>query len=67
MIKNNFAKLLAEKGYDFRDVVRMTGLDNHIVRKIYKSQTTRIDFNTLDKLCFALECNTGDIFKYIEE
>ena len=45
----------------------MTGLDNHIVRKIYKSQTTRIDFNTLDKLCFALECNTSDIFKYVQD
>lgn len=67
MIKNNFAKLLAEKGYDCRDVVRMTGLDNHVVRKIYRAQTTRIDFNTLDKLCFTLECNTGDIFKYIKE
>lgn len=67
MIENRFAKILGEKKLDRRDIVKMTGLDNHIVLKIYKGNYTRIDFDTLDKLCYALECNTNDIFKYIPD
>lgn len=67
MIENRFAKLLGEKKLDRRDIVKLTGLDNHIVLKIYKGNYTRIDFETLDKLCYALECDTNDIFKYIPD
>ena len=67
MIENRFAKLLGEKRLDRRDIVKMTGLDNHVVLKIYKGNYSRIDFETLNKLCAALECNTDDIFKYIPD
>lgn len=67
MIENRFAKLLGEKRLDRRDIVKMTGIDNHIILKIYKNKYTRIDFDTLNKLCTALECDTNDIFKYIPD
>ena len=65
MIENYFAKLLGERKLDRRDIVKITGLDNHTVNKIYKGETTRIELSTLDKLCYALNCQTNDIFKYI--
>lgn len=67
MIENRFAKILGEKKLDRRDIVKMTGLDNHIVLKIYKGNYSRIDLDTLNKLCFALECDTNDIFKYVPD
>lgn len=67
MIENRFAKILGEKRLDRRDIVKMTGLDNHIILKIYKGNYSRIDFETLDKLCAALECNTNDIFRYVPD
>ncbi len=67
MIENRFAKLLAEKRLDRRDVVKMTGLDSHVVYRIYKGNCSRINFETLNKLCYALECDTNDIFKYIPD
>lgn len=67
MIENQFAKLLGDRKLDRRDIVKMTGLDNHIVLKIYKGNYSRIDFDTLDKLCKALECNTNDIFRYVPD
>lgn len=67
MIENRFAKLLADKKLDRRDIVKMTGLDNHIIYKIYKGNYARIDFETLNKLCAALNCDTNDIFKYIPD
>lgn len=67
MIENRFAKILGEKRLDRRDIVKMTGLDNHTINKIYRGETSRIELNTLDKLCFALNCQTHDIFRYIPE
>lgn len=67
MIKNTLAKTLAKKKLDKRDLVKITGLDNHTVDKLYKGITSSISLSTLDKLCFALECDTNDIFKYIPD
>lgn len=67
MIENKFAMLLAHKKLDKSDIVKITGLDNHTINKIYKNQTTKISFSTLNKLCFALECNIEDIFSYIPD
>lgn len=67
MIENRFAKLLGEKKLDRRDIVKMTGLDNHIVLNIYKGNYSRIDLETLNKLCAALDCDTNDIFKYLPD
>ena len=67
MIKNRFALLLGITRMDKRDVVKLTGLDSHTVLKIYNNQTKGIDFATLDKLCFALDCTPNDLFRYIPD
>ena len=64
MIENRLAIIMAEQKMDCRDLVRITKLDNHTVRKLYKGTTTRIEINTLNALCYALQCNTNDIFRY---
>lgn len=67
MIENKLAEVMAEKKFDNRDLVKMTGLDNHTVKKIYKGEISRIELSTLNKICYALECNVGDIFNYKED
>lgn len=52
---------------DCRDIVKITGLDNHTVRSLYKAETVRITFDTLNKLCYALECTPNDLLKYIPD
>ncbi|MGM8872344.1 helix-turn-helix domain-containing protein [Psychrobacter sp. 2Y5] len=37
------------------------------MHKIYNDQSSRIDFDTIDKLCEYLEVGVGDIFEYVEE
>lgn len=67
MIKNRFSILLGIKKMDRRDIVKLTGLDNHTVLKIYQNKTKGIDFATLDKLCYALDCTPNDLFRYIPD
>jgi len=67
MLENRFSKILGERRLDRRDIVKITGLDSHTIKNIYEDKITRIELNTLEKLCYALECDTNDIFKYIPD
>ena len=67
MIENRFAELLGIKRMYRRDVVRLTGINRQTVRNIYYNKTKGIDFETLNKLCFALDCTPNDLFRYIPD
>lgn len=65
MIKSNLPVLLAEKRLKVADLIRMTDISKSTMHKIYNDQTTRIDFETIDKICEALEVQVGDLFEYV--
>lgn len=67
MIENRLAILLAKKKIDRRELVKLTGLDNHTVRKLVFGETSRIELKTLELLCFALNCDVSDIFRYVPD
>lgn len=64
MIVNRLPLLLAEKRLKVADAVRETGISKTTLHKIYNDQSTRIDFDTIDKLCEYLDVKVGDIFEY---
>ncbi|AMN50283.1 helix-turn-helix transcriptional regulator [Psychrobacter sp. P2G3] len=67
MLVNHLPTLLAERRPKVADAVRATGISKTTLHKIYNDQSTRIDFDTIDKLCKYLEVEVGDIFEYVEE
>ena len=67
MIVNRLPLLLAEKRLKVADAVRETGISKTTLHKIYNDQSTRIDFDTIDKLCEYLDVKVGDIFEYIKK
>jgi len=67
MIKSNFHVLLAEKRLRVADVARATGLSKTTLHKLYNEQSSRIDFETLDKLCTFLNCSVEDILEHKNE
>jgi len=67
MIINHLPTLLAERRLKVADAVRATGVSKTTLHKIYNDQSSRIDFDTIDKLCEYLEVGVGDIFEYVEE
>ncbi|WP_375540357.1 helix-turn-helix domain-containing protein [Moraxella nasovis] len=46
------------------DVVRATGMSKTTFHKLYNDESSRIDLETLGKLCEFLEIQVGNIFKY---
>ena len=65
MIVNRLPLLLAEKRLKVADAVRETGISKTTLHKIYNDQSTRIDFDTIDKLCEYLNVTVCDIFEYV--
>ena len=55
MIVNHLPTLLAERRLKVADAVRATGVSKTTLHKIYNDQSSRIDFDTIDKLCEYLE------------
>ncbi len=67
MIKNRLSIILGEKRIKFHEIVNLTGISRKTLYNIYNEKTKGIDFKTLDKLCFALDCTPNDILKYIPD
>ena len=65
MILCNLPVLLAERRMKVADLIRMTGISKSTMHKIYNEQTSRIDFETMDKICEALNIEVGDLFTYV--
>ena len=49
------------------EVARIAGLSHITVFKIYHDKTSTVELETINKLCFALNCKIQDIFEYIAE
>ena len=62
----NLPVLLAERRMKVADLIRTTGISKSTMHKVYNDQSSRIDFDTIDKLCEYLEVGVGDIFEYVE-
>ena len=67
MILCNLPVLLAERRLRVSDLVRMSDISKSTLHRIYNDQTTRIEFDTLSKLCEVLEVTPGDILKYVPD
>ena len=63
MIVCNLPILLAERIMKVADVARETGMSKTTLHKLYNGQSTRIDFETIEKLCVLLNVEVGDLLK----
>ncbi|ESK38706.1 hypothetical protein P256_01525 [Acinetobacter nectaris CIP 110549] len=61
MINSNLAVLLAERKLKVADLVRSTGINKSTLHKLYNDESVRIDFDTIDKICIALDVEIGDL------
>ena len=52
----NLSTLMGRKRYSIQDVHILTGLSRSTVSSLYNDKATRIDFDTLEKLCRLFEC-----------
>jgi len=67
MIKNKLSELMGRKRIKMSEVAKIAGLSKVAVFKIYHDKNKVISLETINKLCWALECEIQDIFEYIPD
>lgn len=67
MIRCHLSRLMGERKLKVIDVARETGLHRNTITLLYKETASRVDLETMDKLCALFECEVGDLFEYVQE
>jgi putative transcriptional regulator len=65
VIKCHLSRIMGEKKLRVADVSRAIGVHRNAITLLYEETATRIDLETIDKLCDYLECKISDIFEHI--
>ena len=55
---------MGEKRIKLSELQKLTGLSINTIRRLYYDTTNTISFNTIEKICDALECTTQDLLEY---
>ena len=56
--------LLAERRMRVADLIRGTGINKTTLHKLYNGDLTRIDFETIDRICDFLDIQVGELFVF---
>jgi len=66
MITNKLSMLMGLKRIKMSELSRLTGLEYRTIFNLYHDKTKGIDFDTIDKICWALECTPNDLLEYTQ-
>ncbi|ANA80166.1 XRE family transcriptional regulator [Paenibacillus glucanolyticus] len=66
-IKVHLSRIMGEKRIKISELADMTGLHRNGITKLYNEKTDGIKFDTLEKLCRALDCSVGELIEIIED
>lgn len=57
---------MGEKRMKVSELSRLTGLNRIGLQKLYNEETSSISFDTLEKVCTALDCEVADLIEIIK-
>lgn len=66
-IQSNLSSLMGQKRYTIKFVHEQTGLARNTISNLYNDKATRVDYETIDKLCALFSCDVGNLIKRIED
>ena len=67
MIVNNISTIIGNRKTDISEVAKIANLSYNTVYNLYYDKTKGIDFETLNKLCYTLNCTVSDLIKYVPD
>ncbi|ODM28199.1 Cro/Cl family transcriptional regulator [Clostridium sp. Bc-iso-3] len=64
MLHCTLSTLMGKKRVTIQEVHNQTGLSRNTIANLYYDRATRIDYETVGKLCDYFSCNINDLFDY---
>ena len=65
MIRCHLSRIMGEHKMKIADVARETGLNRSTVTALYNETATRIDLDTVEKLCSFFKCEIGELLELV--
>ena len=66
-IKVNLSKIMGEQKLKVSELSKRTHISRQALYKLYHERSERIEFETLAKLCQALDCTVGDLLEHVPD
>ncbi|UZE96937.1 helix-turn-helix domain-containing protein [Alkalimarinus alittae] len=63
MIRCHLSKLMGEHKMNISDVARESGLNRSTISSLYHEKATRIELETIEKICKVFGCSVGDMLE----
>ena len=60
-LRSNLSTLMGSNRYSIQDVHEKTGLSRGTISSLYNDRASRIDFETIAKLCELFGCGVGTL------
>lgn len=54
--------LMGKNRFSIQDVHQYTGLSRNTISNLYNDKASRIDYQTVEKLCALFDCSLDDLF-----
>ncbi len=67
LIKCHLSRLMGERKLKVSDVARGIGVHRNAITLLYDETATRVDLETISKLCEFLDCKIEDLFEYCSD
>lgn len=67
MIKCHLSAILGERKLKVAEVARDSDINKNTLHRLYNETATRIDLETIEKLCRYLEVQIKDLFELVDD
>ncbi len=67
MIRNKVSVIIGLRKMTIAETAKLASVEYNTVYNLYYDKTKGIEFNTLNGLCFALNCTPNDLLQYIPD
>jgi DNA-binding Xre family transcriptional regulator len=68
MIESRLIQVMAEKKIKRQELAEKSGVSPSTISKMRNNiYPTRIEVDTVDKLCAVLECSVGDLYVFVKD
>lgn len=59
----NLSTLMGKKRFTIQEVHIQTGLSRNTISNLYNDKASRIDYETVEKLCSLFDCSLDELFE----
>jgi putative transcriptional regulator len=63
MIRCHLSRMMGERKMKIVDVARASGLHRNMITLLYNETASRVDLDTIERLCRLFECAVGDLLE----